>query len=184
MWPAARVCCAAADLTTGPESGTIQKQCTKCLSIRPLCDFRLRVRRSGVPRPRSWCRPCERVDALEAHRRNPQRSSANHRAWAARNAEHLSAYAKTRRIQHRAQESLRRSRIRKVTVERVDLRLVLQRDGYTCHICSGTVRPTELHFDHVIPISRGGSHSIENIRVSHAHCNQRKGARLVSEMAA
>lgn len=34
-----------------------------------------------------------------------------------------------------------------------------------------------LHIDHVIPLVKGGSHTLENVRPSHAICNLKKGAR-------
>ncbi len=39
--------------------------------------------------------------------------------------------------------------------------------------------PTEIHYDHVIPLARGGSHTFENIRISHGACNMRKGVKLL-----
>lgn len=68
--------------------------------------------------------------------------------------------------------------------ERVDLGNVLKRDGASCHICKELVEPEELDFDHVVPLSRGGSHTEANIAVSHAHCNRKKGGKLMSELAA
>jgi len=35
-----------------------------------------------------------------------------------------------------------------------------------------------LHLDHVIPLSKGGYDTIDNIRPTHGICNIRKGARL------
>jgi len=34
----------------------------------------------------------------------------------------------------------------------------------------------DLHFDHVVPLSKGGPHTTENIRPSHSTCNLKKGA--------
>lgn len=35
----------------------------------------------------------------------------------------------------------------------------------------------EVHIDHVVPWSRGGSSDMDNLQVSHSLCNMRKGAR-------
>lgn len=52
-----------------------------------------------------------------------------------------------------------------------------------CHICSRRVEDnSQLHFDHVIPLSRGGEHSNDNIKVSHAVCNMSKGTKLIEEI--
>jgi 5-methylcytosine-specific restriction endonuclease McrA len=47
-----------------------------------------------------------------------------------------------------------------------------------CHLCGLPVGARERHWDHVVPLSKGGAHSMDNIRVSHAVCNQRKGNRV------
>ena len=54
-----------------------------------------------------------------------------------------------------------------------------------CHICRGEIESArDLHFDHVIPVSRGGAHVRENILPSHKRCNLRKGNKLMSEFLA
>lgn len=40
----------------------------------------------------------------------------------------------------------------------------------------------DLHFDHVIPVSRGGAHSMDNIKSAHAVCNLRKHDKLIAEL--
>jgi 5-methylcytosine-specific restriction endonuclease McrA len=59
----------------------------------------------------------------------------------------------------------------------VDTRLfVWQRDGGRCRNCGSQAN---LHFDHVIPQSWGGSSTVENVQVLCRDCNLRKGASLV-----
>lgn len=58
---------------------------------------------------------------------------------------------------------------------------ILERDGMVCHICSEAIPSLhDLHFDHVIPLIKGGPHSEENIKPSHSQCNLRKGAKLLT----
>ncbi len=57
-------------------------------------------------------------------------------------------------------------------------RVVLARDGYRCQYCGST---RHLTLDHVIPRSRGGSTSWDNVVTSCAPCNTRKGAKLPHE---
>lgn len=57
---------------------------------------------------------------------------------------------------------------------------VFLRDAFTCQYC-GTGFPThELTFDHVIPRSRGGRTTWENVVTACSGCNLRKGNRLPS----
>ena len=50
---------------------------------------------------------------------------------------------------------------------------VAVRDGGRCRQCSSN---KELHFDHVIPWSKGGSSTVDNIQLLCGTCNRRKGA--------
>jgi len=69
---------------------------------------------------------------------------------------------------------VRRARKAGSDIGRVELRRILNIHGYICHICKAPVAPWDIHFDHVIPLSKGGSHTEENIRPAHADCNLRK----------
>jgi 5-methylcytosine-specific restriction endonuclease McrA len=56
-------------------------------------------------------------------------------------------------------------------------RAVFARDGHRCQYCS---RPAE-NIDHVVPRSRGGEHTWENVVASCRPCNARKENRLLGE---
>lgn len=62
---------------------------------------------------------------------------------------------------------------------RISRRAILARDGYSCQYCGST---GHLTLDHVIPRSRGGSTSWENVVASCAPCNVRKGSNLPHEV--
>lgn len=69
-----------------------------------------------------------------------------------------------------------RARLIAATVEPVDYEQIWRRDRGRCHICKEPVRRSLAHFDHVIPLSKGGEHSETNIAVAHGRCNVRKNA--------
>lgn len=70
-------------------------------------------------------------------------------------------------------------RRRRVDGKPVNFAAILAEHGMTCHICGDEIPSmTDLHFDHVIPLVKGGSHSAKNIRPAHAVCNLRKGSRI------
>ena len=52
---------------------------------------------------------------------------------------------------------------------------VWRRDRGSCVECGSRAR---LEFDHIVPVSRGGSNSTRNIELRCEPCNRRKGARI------
>lgn len=104
--------------------------------------------------------------AAEWRRRNPGKSDAwrkqNPEVWAMRNREN-------------------QRRRRRTDGEPVDYMAILDEHGMTCHICAEEILGIDdLHMDHVIPLSKGGRHSQENIKPAHAFCNLSKGAKLTA----
>lgn len=63
--------------------------------------------------------------------------------------------------------------------------LVFERDEWICHICKSLI---DRHLrgdswwratvDHVIPLSKGGTHTYDNVAAAHWVCNMKKGDRL------
>jgi hypothetical protein len=62
------------------------------------------------------------------------------------------------------------------------IQLVTERDGYGCYLCpepfSEERAGMELTLDHVLPLSRGGTWDVENIKLAHRRCNQEKADRV------
>ncbi len=58
---------------------------------------------------------------------------------------------------------------------------ILMRDRYTCQYCLSVLPSAELTLDHVIPRSRSGETTWENLVTSCLECNNRKGNRTPEE---
>ena len=83
----------------------------------------------------------------------------------------------------------RRARVNKVKHIPYTKEEVLEKYGSNCHICGTPINlkaPRKagkkgwehgLHLDHLIPISKGGPDTIDNVRPAHGLCNRSKGAR-------
>lgn len=82
----------------------------------------------------------------------------------------LERLAKAKSTADRVAEEPRREMI----PEEVRL-LVWERDGGRCVRCGST---EELEFDHIIPVSKGGSNTEKNVQLLCAKCNQEKGAHI------
>jgi 5-methylcytosine-specific restriction endonuclease McrA len=63
----------------------------------------------------------------------------------------------------------------------VTRRGVLNRDHHTCQYCGRRLPPAELTLDHILPRSRGGKTTWENIVAACKLCNHRKGNQTPSE---
>src|SRR3979411_3033960 len=59
---------------------------------------------------------------------------------------------------------------------------ILLRDRNTCQYCATVLPSSELTLDHVIPRSRGGSSTGENLVACCHSCNRRKGNRMLHEL--
>jgi len=44
-----------------------------------------------------------------------------------------------------------------------------------CWVCGEPVPPTDATLEHIRPLSEGGNSHLENLAISHALCNQRRG---------
>jgi 5-methylcytosine-specific restriction endonuclease McrA len=62
----------------------------------------------------------------------------------------------------------------------VSRREVFRRDSHTCQYCGST---KHLTLDHVLPRSKGGTHTWDNVVAACERCNASKGDRLLHETA-
>ena len=63
------------------------------------------------------------------------------------------------------------------------------RDGWICYLCEQPIDrslvwpdPESATTDHVVPLSKGGEHDPDNVRITHARCNSAKGDRLPDQL--
>ena len=87
----------------------------------------------------------------------------------------------THRAKDRARCARRRARIAAQIVETVDPDVVLERDGWRCHLCRKRIdrsldgnAPWGPTIDHLVPLADGGPHSYANVAAAHRLCNVRR----------
>ncbi len=56
---------------------------------------------------------------------------------------------------------------------------IFERDNYSCVYCGAT--KVQMHCDHVLPLSHGGSNDDDNLATSCPRCNIKKGRRTPQE---
>jgi len=138
-------------------------------------------------RPEGSCEECRAFVAgwhREYRKRNPEKVSAREKAWEKANPE------KVRDIRRR-NNTKRERRGRENGYEPYRRMDILERDSYTCYLCGELVdmsAPSQVgepgwerypHLDHVVPLSKGGPDTPDNVRTTHASCNISKSASLV-----
>lgn len=98
----------------------------------------------------------------------------NNKKWQAKNPDRVRANRK----RHAA---MRRGAMRGFWVTEKDMLRLWHRQGRACYWCREPLDYALAQQDHVIPVSRGGIHSIGNIVLACGGCNIRKSARLPIE---
>ena len=58
---------------------------------------------------------------------------------------------------------------------------VLERDGFTCQYCGRKVPQVELEVDHILPVTAGGSDSLDNLWAACIDCNTGKAGKIISK---
>lgn len=101
------------------------------------------------------------------------------------NKYHPECKLRARRARDR-RKTLRRQGVK--SEERITHEEVAERDGFICHICSGLVdmslpRTSKwgATLDHVIPVSKGGVDSLENLKLAHWICNVKKSDKILED---
>lgn len=109
--------------------------------------------------------------------RYPEKNLEQRRRWIAANPEREALSSRNR-------NSRRRARLRGTAVGPVDLDALWLSQGDDCTLC-GTRIDRELKYpdplsksvDHIVPLSKGGTHEQSNLAWAHLVCNNRKGAK-------
>jgi 5-methylcytosine-specific restriction endonuclease McrA len=131
------------------------------------------------------CQFC--VDARRKYWRD--RKATNKELYAAQQKNWKEANPEKYAEMHRNKSRKRRAIIRGNGSEPYTEKNIFNLYGTDCHICKQAIDLTAprrqgikgwefgLHIDHIIPVSIGGSDSINNVRPAHGLCNLKKGAK-------
>lgn len=156
--------------------------------------YRLANREKGIATSRAWrlANPERAIASQKAwHERNKEKRDATNKAWRLANPEKHKATSRSCTKKYRSANPeiskvhcrTRRARRLSVQSEPYTTQDILDLWGSDCWICGGAVdlsapRRTGLvgwerglHLDHVIPLARGGSNLMLNVKPSHGLCN-------------
>lgn len=161
-----------------------EKTLSPCLVCGRLCYRRPCLLRAGQ---KVFCSPaCRALGQRKPECHDPEYVRSYMRRWVAAHREELNeksrAWTKANRSKKAAATHRYRARLKGASIGAVDFEQIKARDGMVCHICRELVTEATLGFDHVMPLSRGGAHTEENIAVCHRRCNSRKSNKLIEQI--
>lgn len=181
--------------------GDGEKLCRICGRIKPVSEFYRRL--DGLAHK---CKECMNAYGRAHYQRNRTEYIERAAEWADKNPKRAQAIKNAGNKRHRAahpeywrektrqyrkshpdvhceQEHRRRARKRSAPhIERVFRAAVIARDNGVCYLCGRQPQGYDLTLDHVIPLVRGGSHTMDNLRVACRSCNSKKGTKLLEEL--
>lgn len=173
------------------------KRCPVCLQDKDVSGFNRNAKeRDGL----QWlCRSCERIKNQAWRDQNRASVRSQHRDWHHRHREQeIQRKAQYRALnrdelrkkrqeydilnpdKRRERVMRRNARKKQTSIGVVSYKQIWERDRGICYLCGLVVVPGNCHFDHVMPLSKGGAHTEDNIAVTHSWCNQKKAARVIS----
>lgn len=177
-----------------PQDGV--KTCSDCKTEKHVSEFnRCSRHRDGLMYN---CRECEYrrhaewreenreklVKRQRAYRfNNKERLAVKKSEWNDKNKEKLRASRKKWSDAHpdsRRERVMRRNAIKKnATIGKVNYSEIWNRDKGVCYLCGKEIERSDCHFDHIIPLSKGGSHTMSNIAATHSVCNMKKSRKII-----
>lgn len=105
--------------------------------------------------------------------------------WRANNRDYYAEWCARNPGKRQEYVRIRRAREVSAAVGAVDLAALWDASAGLCGICREALDPNRKHpdplsrsVDHIVPLSRGGTHEQSNLQWAHLVCNIRKGAKL------
>jgi 5-methylcytosine-specific restriction endonuclease McrA len=188
---------------------TNSKTCTKCGQIKPYSEFNNRKASPDGKQP--LCRECEHQRQREYNAKNSARNTARAVDWNKtnkarrkeirdgylnrfpdrrkntlkkyhdKNRQLLNAKARKHRQanmeQARSYVLARRGRI-KASAKLVTVKEIIKMYASVCTYCGSS---DKIEIDHIVPLSKGGRHSIGNLTPACRMCNASKGNKFLTE---
>lgn len=164
--------------------------CKECIA-KDSHDYYLRNKDLCKERHVKW-KENNREHVKEYHRQyridNPDKEFKKQQKYRENHKEQLYLKGKKYREQNReyfydkAKERKKlKSEVSDNTVTKKSLDEILEKQNYKCVYCGCDLLETGKHLDHILPLSRGGLHTITNIQYTCPTCNMSKGDKTEEE---
>lgn len=145
----------------------MEKTCTKCGKTKPVGEFHRRGDGAGY---RSKCKLCYRERLLvyyKDHKTEYRQADARFRK----------AHPERQRQKMRVKRHRQRAILRGLTEHhsKQDRDSVLAKYGNRCLHCRAMPPEVRIVLDHVVPLARGGTNTVDNLQPLCEECNTKKG---------
>ena len=168
------------------------KRCVICTVTKPLDPRFFHRQARAYDGFHSYCKVCksfqDRWRAPRRREKNRKQIREYNRRWRDENREVVRGYARTFRERNLGRERLRKrvleqNRQNKIiggyVAEQAISQMYVDQKGL-CAYCE-IVLGSKWHLEHMTPLSRGGTHRWDNIALTCAPCNRKKGTKTVEE---
>lgn len=160
----------------------ISKKCCRCKNYKGLIAFnKCSTTKDGYM---YHCRECHKKAYIKNrthatstmqkyYQNNKKGQKVRSKQWAKNNKEKVRQHHSLSCAKRRVAKLNNGSIDRDINIEKV-----YKRDKGRCGICNEKCIKEEQSLDHIIPLSKNGSHTWDNVQLAHLKCNIRKGNRV------
>lgn len=167
-----------------------KKVCTKCEIEKPLTEYNKEKRvKSGL---RACCKECNKANSKKYRQENREKIKAQkkkyrqenrekertrHKKWEQENREKVRASSRLSRAKRKARKL--KTQVEVITPDLLKEHWIENNiDPEKCFYCEEGLYE---HLEHCVPLSRGGTHTKDNLVPSCASCNLSKGTKTADE---
>ena len=156
----------------------MEKECCRCHIVQDINEFYKWSR--GKDGRQSYCRTCDLAAKARHYKEHQAETIARVNRWQLDNWEKVKQYK--RKWKRNNPNSILQYKHKRRSIESQEhftaeeWQRLLEKSGSRCLACGSSEK---LSADHVIPLSQGGSNSIENIQVLCVLCNCKKGTKVI-----
>lgn len=159
-------------------------KCYACKEMLPEDSFAPDKSRSGSRKVSGKCKPCSLTYQKLRRETNPNARLYHQQYYEATKERHQTIMAKWRsenknKMLQYWHNYKAKQRANGPIDEDIDIIALIDRDDGICQICKELCLD-DPSIDHIKPVSKGGTHTWDNVQLAHRICNIKKGAQYAS----
>jgi len=164
--------------------------CGMCKEFKTCDHYSIMQRNGGIYRASGFCIECNkkrRINYISSKIGKDKMNKASKQYYRDVMDGKYGEEKRNKMVLRQYNNSVKRRRIKSNSAfERIDRIKVFEKDNWVCYICgiltttSKKYKPNRATLDHIIPLTKGGSHTYDNVRCCCNRCNIKKGNRTTT----